>query len=74
MRIAAAQGEARPVFMINADTTVYWERPFVGAWLGIRGALVTEREGIGVAEAILYDSAGRVGRSLQGALLQEMQR
>lgn len=56
--------------MINTDTTVYWERPFVGDSLGLRPALINETDGIGTAEAVLYDRAGRVGRSLQSALAQ----
>ena len=61
---------ARPFLLINTDTTIYWERPFVGRALGLRPALLTEDRGIGAAEAILYDERGRVGRSLQSALLQ----
>lgn len=56
--------------MINADTTSYWERPFIGDWLGMRPSLITERDGIGTAEAVLYDAAGRVGTSTQSALVQ----
>lgn len=58
--------------MINTDTTVYWERPCTGEWLCLRPSLISEHDGIGTAEAILYDVDGRVGRSLQSALLQRL--
>lgn len=74
MRMAYRRGSGRPrgggAFMINTDTTAYWERPFEGDHLGLRTALISEENGIGTAEAILYDSRGRVGRSLQSALVQ----
>jgi hypothetical protein len=55
--------------MINTDTTIYWERPPVGAWFGFRHALLTDHEGIGLAEVDLADEAGRLGRSLQAMLV-----
>ena len=72
-RAKASAGDALPAMgalMINTDTTSYWERPFTGDWLGMRPSLITERDGIGTAEAVLYDTAGRVGTSTQSALVQ----
>jgi hypothetical protein len=60
--------DAWRVPMINTDTTIYWERPPVGAWFGFRHALLTDHEGIGLAEVDLADEAGRLGRSLQAML------
>ena len=54
--------------MINTDTTIYWERPPVGEWFGMRNALLTDHEGIGLAEVDLADGEGRLGRSLQAML------
>jgi hypothetical protein len=54
--------------MINVDTTIYWERPPVGHWFGFRHALLTDHEGIGLAEVDLADADGRLGRSLQAML------
>jgi len=54
--------------MINTDTTIYWERPPVGEWFGFRNALLTDHEGIGLAEVDLSDAEGRLGRSLQAML------
>jgi hypothetical protein len=60
--------DAWRVPMINTDTTIYWERPPVGAWFGFRHALLTDHEGIGLAEVDLADVDGRLGRSLQAML------
>jgi hypothetical protein len=60
--------DAWRVPMINTDTTIYWERPPVGEWFGFRHALLTDNEGIGLAEVDLSDEAGRLGRSLQAML------
>jgi len=63
--------DAWRVPMINTDTTIYWERPPVGEWFGFRHALLTDHEGIGLAEVDLADTAGRLGRSLQAMLANE---
>jgi hypothetical protein len=60
--------DAWRVPMINTDTTIYWERPPVGEWFGFRHALLTDHEGIGLAEVDLADADGRLGRSLQAML------
>lgn len=60
--------DAWRVPMINTDTTIYWERPPVGSWFGFRHALLTDHEGIGLAEVDLADAEGRLGRSLQAML------
>ena len=60
--------DAWRVPMINTDTTIYWEREPVGSWFGFRHALLTDHEGIGLAEVDLADSEGRLGRSLQAML------
>lgn len=60
--------DAWRVAMINTDTTIYWERPPVGDWFGFRHALLTDHEGIGLAEVDLADIQGRLGRSLQAML------
>ncbi len=60
--------DAWRVPMINTDTTIYWERPPVGTWFGFRHALLTDHEGIGLAEVDLADEQGRLGRSLQAML------
>ena len=60
--------DAWRVPMINTDTTIYWERPPVGEWFGFRHALLTDHQGIGLAEVDLADTSGRLGRSLQAVV------
>jgi hypothetical protein len=57
--------DPRRVAMINADLTLYLERPPEGAWFAFRRASVTEQRGIGLAETAQLDVRGRYGRSLQ---------
>jgi hypothetical protein len=50
---------------INPDLTVYVERKPRGEWIGLDAKTRVVENGVGVAQAVLYDSEGRVGRSLQ---------
>jgi hypothetical protein len=68
-RLALLRGSADtrtlPTRFINADITVYRERVPEGAWLGFRPSVMSDHAGIGVAEVVQFDRAGRIGRSLQ---------
>ncbi len=68
LRQRIVDADAWRVPMINVDTTIYWERPPVGEWFGFRHALLTDHEGIGLAEVDLADAEGRLGRSLQAMI------
>jgi hypothetical protein len=68
LRQRIADVDAWRVPMINTDTTIYWERPPVGEWFSFRNALLTDHQGIGLAEVDLGDTTGRLGRSLQAML------
>jgi hypothetical protein len=50
---------------INPDLTVYVEREPRGEWIGLDAQTRVVEGGIGLAQAVLYDEHGRVGRSLQ---------
>jgi Thioesterase-like superfamily len=50
---------------INPDLTLYIERDPVGEWICLDARMRVVRGGVGFSEAVLYDSRGRVGRSLQ---------
>jgi hypothetical protein len=50
---------------INPDLTVYVEREPRGEWIGIDAQTRVVENGVGVAQGVLYDAEGRVGRSLQ---------
>jgi len=53
----------------NADLTVLLYRDPVGEWLGTRSLGFWEPDGIGMAEAALFDGNGRVGTALQTLVL-----
>lgn len=50
---------------INPDLTLYIEREPVGEWICLDARMRVQEHGVGAAEAVLYDTSGRVGRSLQ---------
>ena len=56
---------------INPDLTITLHRYPVGEWIGLDGASFAEDTGIGVAETVLHDEAGRIGRGIQTILLDE---
>jgi hypothetical protein len=55
---------ARWIF-INPDLTVFVEREPEGEWICLEASTRVQGGGAGLAEAVLYDERGRVGRSLQ---------
>ena len=57
---------------INADVTVTLHRLPVGEWVGLDGVMFPERTGIGVAETVLHDERGRIGRGVQTVILEEL--
>jgi len=63
-----ASPEVARVAFINTDTTIYLERPPVGDWFAFRPGLLTDRDGVGLADVELLDEHGRLGRSLQALL------
>ncbi len=54
---------------INPDLTLYIEREPTGEWICLESQTRIVRGGIGVAESILYDERGRVGRATQALLV-----
>jgi len=54
---------------INVDLTVYVEREPVGEWICLTSETRIADGGIGVAESVLYDQRGRVGRATQALLV-----
>jgi hypothetical protein len=54
---------------INPDLTLYIEREPVGEWIGLESETRIADGGIGVAESVLYDLDGRVGRATQALLV-----
>jgi Thioesterase-like superfamily len=54
---------------INPDLTLYVEREPVGEWICLDSQTRIAADGIGMAESLLYDERGRVGRATQALLV-----
>ncbi len=55
---------------INPDLTIYVDRRPVGEWICLDSETrIADGVGIGVAESVLYDERGRVGRATQSLLV-----
>jgi hypothetical protein len=66
--ISAALDWSRYVF-INPDLTLYIDRPPEGAWICLDARTIIPPGGVGIAESVLYDQRGRVGRAIQALLV-----
>jgi hypothetical protein len=78
-RVAAAadfaSGIGNPVDMtvggaINADLTIAMHRPLNGEWVGLDARAWADSQGTGMAEAVIHDTNGPVGRSVQSLLVR----
>ena len=56
---------------INVDLSVYLERMPVGEWVCLDAVTRPQPNGIGVADTLLLDERGRIGRGLQSLLVGE---
>jgi Thioesterase-like superfamily len=54
---------------INPDLTLYIERPPQGEWIGLQARTTIASGGVGLAESVIYDLSGRVGRAVQALLV-----
>lgn len=54
---------------INPDLTLYVEREPVGEWICLDSQTRIAEDGIGIAESVLFDERGRVGRATQALLV-----
>ena len=54
---------------VNPDLTVYLERLPVGEWIGLDSVMRVGEGGVGLAESVLYDERGRIGRGVQALLI-----
>lgn len=62
--------EPQEVNFLNPDLTILLQRDPVGEWLGSQSTGYWENNGIGMADALLFDTKGVVGRALQTLLLR----
>ncbi len=60
----------RTHLFINPDLTVYVHRPPLGEWVCLDARTRFGTPGVGTAESALWDRAGRVGRAVQGLLVE----
>jgi len=62
--------EPMQVQFVNTDLVIALHRDPVGDWLGSRAASHWQPTGVGLADALLFDDEGAVGRALQTMLLR----
>jgi len=55
---------------INADLTIHLHRPPLGEWIGLDARTVLHGGGTGLAESVLHDERGSVGRAFQTLVVQ----
>ena len=62
--------EPDEVQFVNTDLVIALHRDPVGEWMGSRATSTWQPTGVGLAEALLFDDEGPVGRALQTLLLR----
>jgi len=55
---------------INADLTIHLQRPPGGEWIGLDARTLLHPGGTGLAESVVHDTAGPVGRAFQTLVVQ----
>jgi acyl-coenzyme A thioesterase PaaI-like protein len=54
---------------INPDLTVYVERDPVGEWVALQSQMRVTQGSVAMAESVLWDERGRIGRAIQALLV-----
>jgi hypothetical protein len=54
---------------VNPDLTLYVEREPIGEWICLQSETRIATGGVGIAESVLYDQRGRIGRAIQALLV-----
>ncbi|MCW3026103.1 MAG: TesB-like acyl-CoA thioesterase 5, partial [Solirubrobacterales bacterium] len=55
---------------INADLTIHLQRQPRGEWIGLDARTLLHAGGSGLAESVLHDVEGTVGRAFQTLVVQ----
>lgn len=59
-----------PAFYVaDGDRFVYLERPLEGEWLGLAARSSAHEHGTGIAESLLFDARGPIGRGAQSLVV-----
>jgi hypothetical protein len=61
----------RRFVFINVELTVHLERMPEGEWVCLEATTRPQPSGVGVAESVLHDRGGRIGRAMQTLLISE---
>ena len=61
----SATADARRLLFINTDLTVHLRRQARGEWIGMDARTLIEPDGVGLAETVLHDVDGPIGRGAQ---------
>lgn len=61
--------DPRKYTFVNPDLTVYFERPLQGEWLGLAARSGAHDHGTGIAESLLFDRLGPIGRGAQSLVV-----
>jgi hypothetical protein len=56
-------------WFINTDLTLHLQRPPAGEWMCVRARTTLGDRGAGMAETLLYDDEGRLGRGAQALMV-----
>ena len=54
---------------INVDISIHLERMPQGEWVGLDAITLPQPNGVGTADTLLFDEAGRIGRAMQTLLV-----
>jgi hypothetical protein len=55
---------------INPDLTVFLTRPAIGEWICLDARTDLGTPGLGMAQSVLWDVEGPIGRSIQSLLVE----
>lgn len=69
--VSATLERGRYLF-INPDLTIFVHRLPIGEWVAVDAVSHAESHGVGVAETVLGDEGGRIGRSVQTLLVDRL--
>jgi hypothetical protein len=56
---------------VNPDLTIHLGRPADGEWVGLDSRSHYSNFGIGFSDSALYDTTGRIGRSVQSVIVEQ---